>query len=223
MPPVSNPLLPARSRGVLALDADGVLLDFSLAYAHAWERAFGRFPQERQPSAYWPFERWDVERLSGARKDQFRAVFDEHFWTTVPPVEGAVQACHQLVDAGYVLVCVSALPPHFGPARQENLRRLGFPIERVIATDHKDNATTSPKAAALRDLQPLAFVDDYLPYMVGVPTHVHRALINRDPLGSPNQGEHLQHVSSTHAHLRDFSQWWLTHDSATKMTLTHGN
>jgi hypothetical protein len=200
-----------------------VLLDFSLAYAHAWERAFGRFPGLRQPNAYWPFERGDVERLSGERKEQFRAVFDEHFWTTVPPVDGALQACHQLVDAGYELVCVSALPPHYGPARQENLRRLGFPIERVIATDHEDYATVSPKAAALQALQPLAFVDDYLPYMVGVPTQVHRALINRDPLGSPNQGEQLQHVSSTHAHLLEFSDWWLAREGATKKGAYHGN
>ena len=28
-------------RPVIALDADGVLLDFHLAYAEAWERAFG--------------------------------------------------------------------------------------------------------------------------------------------------------------------------------------
>jgi hypothetical protein len=39
------------SRAFVALDADGVLLDFNLAYAHAWEKAFGRFPAERDPLA----------------------------------------------------------------------------------------------------------------------------------------------------------------------------
>jgi beta-phosphoglucomutase-like phosphatase (HAD superfamily) len=37
---------------IIALDADGVLLDYGLAYAGAWERAFGQYPRERDPQAY---------------------------------------------------------------------------------------------------------------------------------------------------------------------------
>ena len=32
--------MPLNSR-LMALDADGVLLDYNRAYAHAWQRAFG--------------------------------------------------------------------------------------------------------------------------------------------------------------------------------------
>jgi hypothetical protein len=42
------------------VDADGVLLDFHLGYAGAWERAFGKRPLERDPLAYWPMDRWHV-------------------------------------------------------------------------------------------------------------------------------------------------------------------
>ncbi len=52
------------TRGMIALDADGVLLDYNLAYAGAWERAFGVYPVERDPLAYWAMDRWQVERLS---------------------------------------------------------------------------------------------------------------------------------------------------------------
>ncbi len=45
------------NRCIVALDADGVLLDYSLAYAGAWERAFGVYPVERDPQAYWPIDR----------------------------------------------------------------------------------------------------------------------------------------------------------------------
>ena len=48
---------------LIALDADNVLLDYSIAYALAWERAFAHRPIERDPTAYWPIDRWDVERL----------------------------------------------------------------------------------------------------------------------------------------------------------------
>ena len=30
------------TKGIIALDADGVLLDYNLAYASAWERALDR-------------------------------------------------------------------------------------------------------------------------------------------------------------------------------------
>jgi len=42
------------ARRIIALDADGVLLDYGLAYAGAWQKAFGTYPAERDPLAYWP-------------------------------------------------------------------------------------------------------------------------------------------------------------------------
>jgi hypothetical protein len=36
---------------IIALDADGVLLDYNFAYAKAWERVFGALPEERNPQA----------------------------------------------------------------------------------------------------------------------------------------------------------------------------
>ena len=37
---------------IIALDCDGVLLDYDRAYASAWQRAFGEFPREVEPLAY---------------------------------------------------------------------------------------------------------------------------------------------------------------------------
>ncbi len=119
---------------IIALDADGVLLDYNLAYAGAWERAFGMRPRERDPQAYWAIDRWEVERLSGERLDRFRAAFDEQFWSSVPAIPGALRACQALHEAGYELVCVSALGAHYEDFRLQNLRALEFPIARVIAT-----------------------------------------------------------------------------------------
>ncbi len=193
---------------LIALDADGVLLDFHLGYASAWRRAFGHLPAERDPFAYWPIDRWEVERLDPPRRAVFRAAFDEHFWTTVPAIAGAVEACHRLQQAGFDLVCVSALEPEFEAARLRNLQSLGFPIERVIATGNAEGAR-SPKADAIESLQPIAFVDDYVPYMRGVPDHVHTALVLRAPNGSPNVGADLTLAKSVHADLAAFADHWL--------------
>lgn len=197
------------ARPVIALDADGVLLDFHLAYATAWQRAFGEYPRERDPQAYWPIDRWDVPRLRLFKKARFKSTFDDQFWSTVPAIEGAVEACHRLHDAGYQLVCVSALDARFEAARRDNLKELGFPIQRVIATGHRETER-SPKADAVEALGAEAFVDDYLPYFRGIPADVHAALILRSPNGSPNVGPDLSWVSSSHQDLPAFVEHWLS-------------
>jgi len=195
-------------RPVIALDADGVLLDFHLGYADAWRRAFGATLRERDPLAYWPMDRWDVERLDDLRRARFREKFDEHFWTTVPAIAGAIDASHRLHDAGFDLVCVSALEAEYQAARMRNLRDLGFPIERVIATGNAPGQR-SPKADAIIALNPEAFVDDYLPYLRGMPLHVHTALVLRAPNGTPNTGDEMALARSVHDDLVGFATHWL--------------
>jgi beta-phosphoglucomutase-like phosphatase (HAD superfamily) len=195
-------------KGIIALDADGVLLDYGLAYAVAWERAFGQYPRERDPQAYWPMDRWEVERLEGERLERLRRAFDEDFWASIPPVPGAVDACRALADAGHELVCVTALPEEFRAARERNLRLYGFPIDLVHATGH-ESTSVSPKAETLKSLKPCAFVDDYLPYFVGVDGQIHRALILRGVNGSPNEGPLMAHADSQHEDLAGFVRCWL--------------
>ena len=197
------------ARSLIALDADGVLLDFHLGYAGAWQRAFGELPLERDKLAYWPMDRWHVERLDEAGRAHFRKHFDETFWASVPAIEGAVEACHRLHDAGFDLVCVSALDAPFEQARLRNLREHGFPIERVIATGNAPGER-SPKADAIAELAPEAFVDDYLLYLRGLPAHVHTALVLRAPNGSPNSGAEMSLARSVHDDLADFARHWLS-------------
>lgn len=193
---------------IIALDADGVLVNYHDAYANAWAKAFGARPAVRDPAAYWPMDRWDVRRLDGDELEAFRVCFDEEFWSSIPAIEGAVEACHDLVAAGYELVCVTAMELHFEAARLRNLQNHGFPISRVIATANTPSGA-SPKAAALRALGPVAFVDDYLPYLRGIPKAIHAALVLREPNGSPNRGAGLELADSQHANLADFGRWWL--------------
>ena len=193
---------------VIALDADGVLLDYSTAYARAWERAFSCHPVERDPLAYWPIDRWAVGRLEGEQLKRFRTCFDTEFWSTIPAIDGAVEACRTLHDAGFTLVCVSALESQHEAARLQNLRAYGFPIERVVATGSVASGA-SAKAAALAELDPVAFVDDFLPYLRGLKAGIHTALVLRQPNGSPNVGPELASVGSQHVDLLAFSRWWL--------------
>lgn len=194
--------------GIIALDADGVLIDYHASYCLAWEKAFGVLPPILDAQAYWPMDRFDVRRLDGAELAHFRTFFDEAFWSEIPALPGAVEACQSLAAAGYELVCVSAVDARFQDARLRNLQAHGFPISRVIATSNSVTGE-SPKSAALRELRPLAFVDDFLPYFRGIPVDVHAALVMREPNGSPNIGPDLSLVHSQHEDLASFAKEWL--------------
>ena len=67
--------------------------------------------------------------------------------------------------------------------------------------------------AEFEALRPLAFVDDYLPYLRGVPAEVHTALVLRAPNGSPNTGVEMQLAKSTHQDLAEFTDHWLATQS----------
>ena len=198
----------AMSRPILALDADGVLVDLHIGYARAWQRGFGTYPGERDPMAYWPADRWDVDPLDAEQRLQLRAQFNEELWQTLPAIDGALEACHRLHDAGHELVCVTALDSRFQAARLRNLKALGFPIRRVLATGHVEGER-SPKADAIEKLRPVAFVDDYIAYLRGVPAYVHTALVLRAPNGSPNVGEELKLARTVHQDLAGFADHWL--------------
>ncbi|MFZ6723598.1 HAD family hydrolase [Undibacterium sp. Ji49W] len=198
-----------KTKGIIALDADGVLLDYHASYALAWQRAFGVLPAVKDPLAYWPIDRWSVQRVTGDELERFRQCFDEEFWSAIPALPGTLEACHLLKEAGYDLVCVSALKETYRLSRLKNIHGHGFPIDDVIATEHSDTSI-SPKAKALSDLKPVAFVDDYLPYFRGVPTSIHMALITRESNGTPNIGDELDNVSSSHSNLLEFAKWWIS-------------
>lgn len=193
----------------IAIDGDGVLLDYNTAYAQAWFKAFGERLVLKNPACYWPMERWNVRRLVSDELEQFRAAFDLEFWSTIPAIPGALEACEHLADQGYTLVCVTALDERFADARAQNLCDLGFPISRVITTRSEIDGG-SPKAQVIADIQPVAFVDDYAPYLVGLDHKVHLALIVRDPVGSPNVGELLNIPDSMHSDFLAFTSWWLS-------------
>jgi hypothetical protein len=105
-------------------------------------------------------------------------------------------------------VCVTALEARLQRARLNNLQSLGFPIRRVVATGHAEGER-SPKADAIESLAPVAFVDDYIAYLRGLPAYVHTALVLRAPNGSPNVGPEVDAVRSIHRDLAGFADHWL--------------
>lgn len=130
---------------IIALGGDGVLLDYHLAYQQAWGKTFGDLPKVKDPSAYWPKDRYEVRHLDTAELAYLRGFFDHQFWSSIPPIDNAIGACQMLVDAGYKLVCVTALDHQYQSARFKNLRDHNFPITHVLTAAQADGEI-SPNA-----------------------------------------------------------------------------
>lgn len=196
------------SNKLIAIDADGVLVDYNTAYASLWERAFGEKPQLARPDGYHAVDRYRLPQLNPEALAYFEALRDEEFWATVPLIPGASEACEALRERGFQLVCVTALHSRFKSARSRCLAPLGFSFDEVYTTSNVSTVIgMSPKAPLLNQLAPLYFVDDYFPYFSGVARGIQRVLVHRDRYNSPNNSEDARTGTDLHVDsLWDFSQ-----------------
>lgn len=209
----------AVQHDLITLDADGVLIDYHEGYAQAWERAFGFRPTVRNPDGYHPRDYWDVPTLTTSELKHFRVHgLSAQTWRNMPAMPRALEACRLLTQAGFRLICVSALSPVYRDARAHNLKRLGFELIDVLAVG--TSGLGNPKAKTLLELKPAAFVDDYLGYLQGLAPDTWRALIEGRSHNNPNIDGQLDPPSSRHACLLDFAHYWLTQRPNTHCTQT---
>lgn len=199
---------------LIALDGDGVLFDYAEAYGSAWAKFTGKEVSLIDPNAYFAHHRWGIPWLEGKDLDRFKKHFDFDFWSTMPAIEGALEACELLVANGFSLVCVTALEHEYRDARISNLLSLKFPFSSVYTTSAASIDGSNPKSKILEELKPAAFVDDFLPYMSGISVDTHKALILRQPNHSPNKNyKESPFVDSSHKDLISFSKWWVNKKS----------
>jgi hypothetical protein len=169
----------------IGLDADGVLLNYNLAWGAVWAKASGMTPTCVEPRAYHATTYWGVE--APPAEAAFWALFDQEGWQAMAAMDGAVQACQRLVDAGHTLVCVTSMPAHRQQARLDNLKALGFPIEQVVATGHCEDRSRNPKQDAIAGLDLDWFVDDELRKLKDLGS-VRCVLVDPGHPDSPNDG-----------------------------------
>lgn len=191
----------------IAIDIDGPLLDYHEAYARVWGRAFGEVPKVVNRNAYWAMDRYGVPKLDQDQLKYFMSHFDEEFWLTMKPMPGAVEACQRLVDAGYELISISATVERFTHARHQNLKDVGLPITTTFCTGRTE---PTAKAQILRSTRPVAYVDDCVHYLTGIPNGIYVALIESGMVGSPNQEEAVWDlIDGKYHNFPEFVDYWL--------------
>lgn len=192
----------------VALEADGVLVDYPFGYAEAWMRAFGERISVVNPTAYHATNRYGVKFESEAQMLHFFSHFTADIWESLPALPGAVEACEKLASAGHPLVCVTAMDREFARARHGNLLKHKFPIKQVYATGRNDLGFS--KLPALQALKPIALVDNLALNFAGLDSSVHKAFIFTNAPDEPDHQLDIHKPDSTHGTLLDFANYWLT-------------
>lgn len=132
-----------KKKPVIALDADGVLLDYKIAWGKVYSDHFGVGLSVADPMAFFTTRYWGLESPE-PDSPFWKAFSDNDTWAKMPAIPGAIQACHRLKALGYDLVCVTSMPTEFEARRLHNLQSLGFPIDRVLATGKNPNSIKDP-------------------------------------------------------------------------------
>lgn len=149
--------MPDPQGAVVALDVDGVLLDFEAFFQKILAAVVQR-PVYIAQANYDLRTRYDVtpdeaekaiERLARQR------------WSQIPAEPGAQAGYQRLVSDGYRPVAITGIDPARHDERMENLEALGMPVERLICT----GGPGVSKAQALRQVAPAWFVDDRLVHL----------------------------------------------------------
>ena len=203
----STPGLTKEASKILAIDGDGVLVDYRKAFPGVWKKAFGSDLQMLHENAYHATTAYGIHWESASQEAHFYAHFDDEAWEAMPALEGALEACQSLVAAGYRLVCVTSMNPAYVEARRRNFRALSLPLEEVVAV-HR-NHCLNPKLEVLHRLRPLALVDDLADNFNGLDTGIHAAFIDYKRFDAPGREQGDVTANSVHGSLLEFSRFWL--------------
>lgn len=182
---------------VIAVDVDGVLVEFLSGFERAFEATIGRPAVRISPS-------WALDvayGISAAELDAvWRAVAAMHIYRDLPPLPGAFEALRMLDDAGYEVHAVTAIEPQYWDDRYENLSALGFKGNSIHAVGH------GPKTPVLQQLRPVLFADDQV-------KHLHQAPFVPNRVWIHTQDEQFPEIGGVHTHeapsLLEFVQHWL--------------
>lgn len=187
---------------IIALDCDGVLLDYNHTFGIVYEKSFGIKPKIANCNAYHAVNYYDLS-MNEDEKNIFYSVFDKEGWKNMQALPQAIEAVDLLNDLGFEIVCVTAMPLHAENDRLFNLKNLGFKIDKVIATGGSINGK-NPKKKYIEELNPQYFVDDLLHNFHDIEADTKFVLIEWKSFDNPNNGLDLNIAHYKHDNLYNF-------------------
>lgn len=122
----------------VAIDIDGVCLDFMDAFIALMERRLGRRLTLVKDC-------YDFSARFALPKPVCEAVFTDpayiEFWENLPVMAGAVEAANRMAALGHTVHYVSGVPPLFADARRRQMERIGLDSSQLVVAHGADKAS----------------------------------------------------------------------------------
>lgn len=190
---------------LVALDADGVILDYNQTYAQMFKKAYGIELKVVNPLSYAAFECFAMKKQDPEMvKDFHQRLHHLGMWREMSAFPGALDAVKMMTTKGYRCICVTSMPKQFAHHRLENLQTLGFPINEVIATNHSNRI--NPKKSYIEALHPAYFVDDILKNFEDLNVQTELVFLDNGFEDTPNKSQQHQYAHRTVKSLKEFAQ-----------------
>lgn len=175
-----------NEKPIFLIDCDGVMLDYNEAFKVFYEKIYGVKLKLVNPKAYHATEMWGVGEMKREQYSHFKTESNKlGMWENMPALPGALEFVQKL-SKDFRIWCLTSMPTEFEEQRHNNLRNLGFPIEKVIATSRvgKEN----PKKKHVEEVGAAYFMDDLLQNFEGIETKKTKLVfLNWNSDNSPNQ------------------------------------
>lgn len=150
---------------IIALDCDGVLLNYIDKYKSIYEEMFNTEISVVNPRSFTADVHLGID-WTGREKEQcdFYELFAQKGWKSMKALPGAVQATEHMRDLGYKVVVVTSMPEEKALDRASNLKDVGIYFNDVIACGchSKTRPGLNLKESHLKKLKPEYFADDLL-------------------------------------------------------------
>jgi hypothetical protein len=193
----------------IALDCDGVILDYIECYKRLYNEFFNDNKKAVNPYSYTADIHLGIDWTHREKEQSaFYDYFGQNGWTSMKPISGAVEATKKIKEAGYKIVIVTSIPFDKANARHDNLLKEGVSFDDVIACGSHSTANGSNiKKPYLDKLAPQYFADDLLQNFSGVSDNINCVLIDWFCENNENfrKSENGIKVFSTHEKLIQFT------------------
>lgn len=174
------------------IDCDGVMLDYNKAFKDYYERIYNKKLELVKPNSYFATEMWGIGKMSDSDSEHFKTESSNlGLWENMPAISKSLEFVQE-ISKYFTVWCLTSMPTQYEKARLKNLQKLGYPIEKVIATSRlgKEN----PKKRFVEELNPMYFMDDLLQNFEGINSELKTELIFLDWKNEDSPNSRYNHI-----------------------------
>ena len=197
---------------VIALDCDGVLLNYIDTYKRIYEEMFDTKLSVVNPRSYLADTHLGIDWTDKEQEQrEFYDLFGQKGWQSMIALPGAVEATKHMKELGYSIVVVTSMPENKALDRAQNLKNVGMTFDDVIACGSHSTAQigVNLKEPHLKKLKPEYFADDLLSNFHNVSDITKCILIDWSCENNDEWNAHKEHqqvkIFDNHEYLYDFS------------------